>query len=94
MINRYRFKLRLFLSFLKEHGCYEKYKENYYDIEKRFPKYHKGLSFEELFYSNPYNIIELAFIWELTDEDMLIRKRLKMSLMSMVNLQLVLVLDG
>lgn len=71
MINRYRFKLRLFLSFLKEHGCYEKYKENYYDIEKRFPKYHKGLSFEELFYSNPYNIIELAFIWELTDEDML-----------------------
>lgn len=63
--------MRLFLSFLKEHGCYEKYKENYYDIEKRFPKYHKGLSFEELFYSNPYNIIELAFIWELTDEDML-----------------------
>lgn len=36
MINRYRFKMRLFLSFLKEHGCYEKYKESYCDIEKIF----------------------------------------------------------
>lgn len=68
MINRYKFKLRLFLSFLKEHGCYEKYKENYYDIEKRYPKYHKGLSFEEFFYSNPYRIIEYSFVWESTDD--------------------------
>lgn len=52
MINRYRFKLRLFLSFLKEHGCYEKYKENYYDIEKRFPKYHKYMPFNNLFQGN------------------------------------------
>lgn len=70
MINRYRFKLRLFLSFLKEHGCYEKYKEEYCDIEKYLPKYHRGLSFEEFFYDSPYMTIERAFMWNMMEDDM------------------------
>lgn len=50
MINKYRFELRMFLSFLKEIGCYEKYKENYF---KEFPvpliRGNKRLTFEEFF---------------------------------------------
>lgn len=70
MINKYRFELRMFLSFLKEIGCYEKYKENYF---KEFPvpliRGNKRLTFEEFFYDNPYMAIERAFMWNMMEDD-------------------------
>lgn len=69
MINKYRFELRIFLSFLKEIGCYEKYKENYF---KEFPvpliRGNKRLTFEEFFYENIYRVIDKSFHWSITDE--------------------------
>lgn len=49
MINKYNYKLRLFLAFLKERDCYEQYKEEYLNGRK----YEN--TFEEFF--NPrYNL--------------------------------------
>lgn len=52
MINKYNYKLRLFLSFLKERDCYEQYKEEYFKSRR------KEDTFEEFFNKNTINAVE------------------------------------
>lgn len=72
MINKYNYKLRLFLAFLKERDCYEQYKEEYLNGRK----YEN--TFEEFFNENImdaindvccrwYNPARNQTFWAITD---------------------------
>lgn len=61
-------KTKMFLKWLKDKEVYEQYKENYCDIEKRFPKYHDNMSFNQFFYDDIGESISWAFRWQDTPE--------------------------
>lgn len=61
-------KFKIFISFLKKKGCYESFKENYYNIERERPHYHYESSIVRLFYDDVEEVILMAFEWDDTLE--------------------------
>lgn len=61
-------QFKTFLSFLKEKGCYEAFKNYYYLVEEKEPAYHDNLSIKKLVCTQIYDIFIFSFYWGNTTE--------------------------
>lgn len=61
-------KYKTFISFLKETGCYESFKDYYYNKEKEIPNYHDNLSLKQYINEEMDDVIMFSFDWEDTLE--------------------------
>ena len=57
-------KYKTFISFLKEKGCYESFKDYYYNKEKEIPNYHDNLSLKQYINEEMDDVIMFSFDWD------------------------------
>lgn len=59
---------KIFISFLKRKGCYEAFKDYYYNKEKEIPNYHDNLSLKQYINEEMDDVIMFSFYWDNTSE--------------------------
>lgn len=57
-------KYKIFISFLKKKGCYESFKDYYYNKEKEIPNYHDNLSLKQYINEEMEDVIMFSFDWD------------------------------
>lgn len=55
---------KIFISFLKRKGCYEAFKDYYYNKEKEIPNYHDNLSLKQYINEEMDDVIMFSFDWD------------------------------